>query len=375
MKILIIENTFNDFISSRLRLATYLSKNQLSIHALLPNNESKISIQKKYDYINFHFLENSNLRTKLKSQWNFIKTLKNLIQEENYDIIHSYRLQPNLLSGLCIITSKTNTKLICTVTGLGIAYSVQSTKFFFLRNLNTLLYKLIHINKKIHFVFQNEDDFNFFKFKSRSSIIKGSSINEEKFKYEPKMNQIKNNVNVKFLFAARLIAEKGIPELIDAFNLLTKENYNLELLIVGKEDSINPRSFSIKDGSLTDKITFVGERTDMHKIIHDVDVIILPTYYREGVPRILLEAMCMGRAIITTNVPGCRNLISTTMPNGILIEPKSSISIYNSVIQILKSDLIQMGLNGKKLYESEYSESIIFSQTLSLYTRVFGPNF
>lgn len=370
MKILIIENTFNDFISSRLRLATYLSKEHLSIHALLPNNERKKSVQKKYDYINFHFLENDNLRTNPKSQWSFIRTLKKLLKEENFDIIHSYRLQPNLLSSLCIITSKTSSKLICTVTGLGIAYSVHSTKYFFLRNLNTLLYKLIHINKKIHFVFQNEDDLRFFKFKSRSSIIKGSSVDEDKFKYEPRGNLIKSNNKVKFLFAARLIEEKGIQELIDAFNLLSKESYNLELLIVGKEDSVNPRSFSIRDESLNDKIIFLGERTDMPKIIHAVDVVILPTYYREGVPRILLEAMCMGKAIITTNVPGCRDLISKESPNGFLIEPKSTKSIYKSVIQIIDSDLMEMGLNGKNIYHREYSESIVFNKTLQLYYKI-----
>ena len=117
-------------------------------------------------------------------------------------------------------------------------------------------------------------------------------------------------------------------------------------------------------------ILFLGKRSDVDELIALSDISILPTYYREGTPRFLLESMSMGKPIITTNMPGCDHLVSSEDPNGLLIEPKNSDSIVKALGEIIEMDLKKMGKNSAMFYRQKFSENIVYSSILELYEKI-----
>jgi glycosyltransferase involved in cell wall biosynthesis len=177
-----------------------------------------------------------------------------------------------------------------------------------------------------------------------------------------------------FLFVSRLLKEKGILELIDGFIAAQSETTTpIYLLLVGWSDEENPSSVTPIEMQLLvkkhDNIKFLGKRSDVDLLLALSDVSILPTYYREGTPRFLLESMAMGKAIITTNMPGCNHLIPKG-ENGELIEPKSSIEIKNAILRIINRDLIDLGIKSNILYQEKFSEKKVYPAILKLYKSI-----
>tara|TARA_B110000259_G_C13873619_1_gene345853 strand:- start:264 stop:773 length:510 start_codon:yes stop_codon:yes gene_type:complete len=166
-----------------------------------------------------------------------------------------------------------------------------------------------------------------------------------------------------------MIKEKGIVELIEGFKLSSKKN-KIQLLIVGwfdedNESSLNQNYFnSLIEGY--DNIKFLGRQSDIPEIISLVDVSILPTYYREGTPRFLLESMVMKKPIITTKMPGCDHLIMNNK-NGVLIKPRSIGAIKESINFICEKNLQKMGQKSFEIYKSEFSERVVYNSVIDIY--------
>ena len=148
------------------------------------------------------------------------------------------------------------------------------------------------------------------------------------------------------------------------------KNLNLKLLIVGWADKDNPQH--VDQGyidSFQDEghISFLGKIEDVRSLLFLSDVFIYPSYYREGIPRGILEALSMGMPIITTNTPGC-NLTVQNKINGFLIKPNSSKAIQESVLKILeKKNLNSMGDESRNIANEKFSNEIIFSQFENVY--------
>ena len=216
-----------------------------------------------------------------------------------------------------------------------------------LQVITKFLYGFNYLLFRNYSIFQNIQDISDLGLINKSFCIKGSAVNEERFNYHSlshvkiskliKQYHIQRDDTVTFLFVSRMIKEKGIVELIEGFKLSSKKN-KIQLLIVGwfdedNESSLNPFYFdSLIEGH--DNIKFLGRQSDIPEIISLVDVSILPTYYREGTPRFLLESMVMKKPIITTNMPGCDHLIIDNK-NGVLIKPRS----INAIEEAINSSL------------------------------------
>ena len=154
--------------------------------------------------------------------------------------------------------------------------------------------------------------------------------------------------------------------------MASKKN-KIQLLIVGWFDENNESS--LNQNSLNDliqgydNIKFLGKQNDIPEIISLIDVSILPTYYREGTPRFLLESMVMKKPIITTKMPGCDHLIDNN-ENGILIEPRSINAIEKSINFICKKELKTMGEASYKIYKSDFSEKIVYDSLIDIYKKL-----
>jgi glycosyltransferase involved in cell wall biosynthesis len=377
-KILLIENYGSDFYKARIPFAKFLLKKGFDVYAFIPYddytekvNEAGIrTISYKFDRKNKGFLQLFTL----------IFLFRKVINSNNFEIIHSFRFQPNLVN---VLANFFNGKLIILhVTGLGIAFSNNNLKYIIFRILSQIVFllKFIRANK---IVFQNNYDASdiwisrFFKRKIK--LIYGSGVDIGKFDssiYNKSQIRLKLNIHqsdLVFICVTRLIWEKGIKELLSAFKLMAKSQINLKLIIVGFVDNDNPRKLNqefIDSFKNSDSIYFLGKRDDIPDLIEAADVFIYPSYYREGIPRSLLEALSMSKPIITTNTPGCNMTVIDNL-NGLLIEPRSSSQIVKAVTFFANNvNLIEgMGINSRLIARNKFSNEIIFEEILKLYLK------
>ncbi len=290
----------------------------------------------------------------------------------NPDIIHCITVKPNIYTGIVnkLFFSK---PIIYSITGSGSIFSSDLKKFKAIRIIVSLLYKFVSTNKS-KFIFENRDDYELFNntsiLRDNGVVIKGAGIDIAKFIATPP--PLTRNI----LFAARLLKDKGLYELVEAKRVLAERGVKFTLNVAGIIDTDVSSAIPIqqiedweKDGS----INWLGSVKDMPSLISMNDIVCLPTIYGEGVPRILIEAASCQRAIITTDVAGCREIVIHDV-NGLLTEPGSVISLSNSIEALLsnKDKIHNFGIKGRLLVEHEFAQSIVFEKTLKQYQSLQG---
>ena len=374
-KVLLIENSATDFYGARVPLAKYLLNIGWQVYAMIPEDKiySELIQREGICVIEYSF----NRKNKGFFQlYNLLKKYKLILKENDFQIVHSFRFQPNLLNVISGI-GESHQKIIH-ITGLGIAFSNKSLKYQILKFISQIIF-LIKFYFANSIIVQNPDDINDIWaskfFISKIQQINGSGIDTIKFspeKYENK--QIRASLNISeekkvFICITRLIWEKGIRELVEAFKILHRQNNNVLLYVVGWSDHDNPRHVShdfISSIEPDSGIIFLGKRTDIPQLLAASDVFIFPSYYREGIPRSLLEALAMGLPIITTDMPGCRLAVNSNL-NGLLISARSVSDIECSALEILKKNFKDMRLESRRLADVFFKDTIIFEQISSLY--------
>ena len=184
----------------------------------------------------------------------------------------------------------------------------------------------------------------------------------------------------KYFLATRLIWDKGIADFIKAAKDIKQKNHiDAEFLLAGNIDRGNPASVSKKDiDQWIDEgfIHYLGNVLDMCSLLQEVDIVVLPTTYGEGVvPRILIEAAACGLPLIATDVPGCREIVRSDY-NGILTPPNDSIALAKAIARLLKDPLERalMGKNGRKIAREEFDEKIVIKKTLDVYQRLLSAD-
>lgn len=377
MKIALIENKSDEFYNSRLRFALFLQEKGHNVIAILPDDEFKEDIQNAgLPVITLGFdVRHRNIST----VWAYIKKLKTIFKRENFDIIHFYRLQPNLIGTPTAFFSKKRSKRFNHITGLGVAFAQDSFKYKILRWITKQGYSLNYGAFKTQLILQNREDKAELGDKSNFQIVKGSAVNEDKFhpqvQVPPELEtelcrDHKVHGGLTLLFVSRLVKIKGLEYLVEAVKQYNQKTTRpLNLLIAGWIDTRNPDSFSraeIEHFSQIEGVHFLGKRCDVHELLAFSDIAVLPTFYREGTPRFLLEAMAMAKPIITTDMPGCNHLIPEGK-NGKLIEPKNVSAIIEALHWFESKNLVRMGRAGYALYKQEFSEAVVYKRLLQIY--------
>lgn len=379
IKIALVENLGSDFYNARLRYALHLQNSGYIVTAIIPDDGFLEKI--KSQGINIIAVSNNIRGTGILNKLTYANDLMKIFRSNQFDIIHTYRLQPNII-GTFIAGILTKSKIVNHITGLGSAFNHSSIKYKLMQFVTKLLYRFNYLLFRHVSVFQNQYDIVDLGLIKKSFCVKGSAVNEDRFTHNSISNSKINNLRklydlskddtINFLFVSRLLKEKGIVELIEGFKLASKKN-KIQLLIVGWFDENNKSSLS--QNSLNDlikgydNIKFLGKQDNIPEIISLIDVSILPTYYREGTPRFLLESMVMKKPIITTKMPGCDHLIDNN-ENGILIEPRSINAIEKSINFICNKELKIMGEASYKIYKSNFSEKIVYNSLIDIYKKL-----
>lgn len=277
-----------------------------------------------------------------------------------------YTIKPNTYGN--IAARLAGVPVINNIAGAGKAFSDKNKiLLFFVENLFR-----ISLKNSCKVFFQNYDDMNHFigrrlvsRFKAER--IPGSGVDLKKFRYFPPV--AKNHI--QFLFLARLLKQKGISEFLLAASEIKKTYNNAKFVIVGEHENYNDYiSKEILD-EFCDNETIIYKGTvspdDIPSILQESDCVVLPSYYREGVPRSLLEAAAMGKPIITTHNIGCKEVVDDGI-NGFKCDIKDVQCLIDSMKKILSMTLEQrekMGLSGRKKIEKEFDERIVIEKYIT----------
>ncbi|MBA6357181.1 MULTISPECIES: glycosyltransferase family 4 protein [unclassified Colwellia] len=283
----------------------------------------------------------------------------------NIDVVLNFTPKNNIYSTLAAHFN--NTKAINNIAGLGILFINESIT----SKIAKFLYKISQ-SKASKLFFQNEEDRQLFLENKITTMVPtdrlpGSGVDLSRFTLSPAPDDNK----VRFLLIARMLYDKGIQQYVDAArNLKQKHGTNVELCLLGFLDVNNPSAVSTVDmNSWVEEgiINYLGVSDNVEQEIAKVDCMVLPSYYREGVPKSLLEAGSMGKPIVTTDSVGCRETVDDGI-NGYLCEPRSSESLTEKlslIIEMSHEQRLEMGLKSREKIQKEFDEKIVINKYLA----------
>ena len=367
LKLIIVVSEAWVFMSHRLPLAKAAIASGYDVTVITRVGElKKTLIDEGINVINLDFIRSS--RSPIKDLKILFKLVK-LFRMERPDIIHNVSMKIILLGTIAGLTSKAKV-IINAFTGLGYVFSSQELHASVLRLFLVPILKVLLKNKKCHAIFQNPDDMKLFFTldmieKNKSVLIRGSGVDINEF-----AQSNDDNVIPVVMLASRMLWDKGIGEFVDAAKLAAKNNLNAKFVLVGDVDRQNPMSIptnTLNHWSEEGYITWLGHSNDMPTILKSSSIVCLPSY-REGLPKVLLEAAAIGRPLVATDVPGCREIVMNR-ENGILVKLKDAESLYQAIKELVSDNEIRlsMGQRSRDLVEAKLSTEIINEQTIQLY--------
>lgn len=281
--------------------------------------------------------------------------LRRLLKELKPNIVLSYTVKPIVYGSIAAHRAGVK-QIYAMVTGLGYVFVGQSIKQKLLTQMVSFLYRAgLKYNQVVFF--QNPDDLQLFIEKRimpknvKPILINGSGVNTLRFRFtSPKLSPI------TFLLVARMIRDKGILEYVEAARQLKKRYPEVKFQLLGPLD-INPSALTkneIEQWHKEGNIEYLGETKDVRPYITESSVFVLPSY-REGTPHSVLEAMSIGRPIITTDSPGCRETVQEGV-NGYLVPVKDPVALEKAMERfILQPELIpEFGLASRRIAEEKY---------------------
>jgi len=315
------------------------------------------------------------LRMKRRS-YNVINELLSLIEivriyrKEKPDIVHHVAVKPVLYGALAArITGISG--VVHALAGLGFIFTEQGWKVALLRGIFIHAYRFAFSGKNTIGIFQNPEDLkSFVDFnivpRNRAVLIRGAGVDVSFFKYLPESTGIPT-----VLLASRMLWSKGVGEFVNAARQLKADGVKCRAILVGIPDMENPSAIPeerLREWHAEGSVEWGGKREDMPKVLSGAHIVVLPTTYGEGVPKILIEAASCGRAVIATNVPGCREIVRHHV-NGLLIPPHDLSALVGAIKNLIIDTKLrgEMGIRGRTIAESEFSEEIVVKKTLDVY--------
>ncbi len=283
-------------------------------------------------------------------------------------LVHSFTIKPAIYATFAAAMTGVPSRVV-TITGLGYAFTSASRP---VRLLVKWLYSLALRYATIVF-FQNSEDRSLFVAEGlvhphQARLIAGSGVDISKF--SPVALPMRSKGRPTFLMISRLLVDKGVLDFVAAAELVHRSYPSVEFTLVGPLDSRNPSSLGFEQVNRIVNgahVNWVGEAEEVTPWLAHADVVVLPSY-REGVPRVLLEASAMGRAVIATDVVGCRDAVLDG-ETGILVPVRDPLRLAEAMISLIEhpAKIEQMGKAGRRLIEDRFDERAIIQTTIACY--------
>jgi glycosyltransferase involved in cell wall biosynthesis len=316
----------------------------------------------------------------------------NLLRELTL-LVHLFRLlqreQPALVHGFtikCAVYGSLTAKMagiparINAVAGMGYVFTSRQLKARMLRPVVRGLLRLALGGEQARLILQNSDDVKLFRQAAlvdpcRIRLIRGSGVNCTKFAAASARRP--HDGNTRVLLASRILWDKGVGEYIDALRQLRAQGYTVHAMLAGLPDPGNPAAVpeQIIQGWVDEGlVTWLGHVDDMITLFGSVDIVVLPSY-REGLPKSLVEAAACGLPLVTTDVPGCREVVSDGI-DGLLVPVRNSEAIAQAIRQLLDDPALarRLGEAARIKAQTYFDERIVIERTLAVYAELCGPS-
>jgi glycosyltransferase involved in cell wall biosynthesis len=349
-------------------LAKSIGENDYEVVLVAPYDEYSDRLSKEFE---FHDIYMNNQGTNPKEDAITIIEFYKLYKKIRPDAVLHFTIKPNIYGTFAC--GLLGIKTINNVAGLGTLFIKQN----FITKIAKWLYKLSQ-KKADKIFFQNGDDLREFVIdklvnEDKCDVLPGSGVDTRRFL---PMKRTNNN-KIVFLLIARMLWDKGVGEYVEAAKIIKKKYDNVEFQLLGFLDVENKSAISreqmdiwVEEGC----VNYLGTTDDVRNYIAKSDCIVLPSFYREGTPRTLLESASMAKPIITTDNVGCRDVVDDGI-NGYICKPRNSGDLAVKIekfIALSKDKVSDMGKNGRDKMLKEFDECIVIDKYLHNINKVLN---
>ncbi len=313
---------------------------------------------------------------------NPIKELKTLLsvirvyRAEKPDIVHQVAMKPVLYGSIAALFTG-RCRVVNALAGLGFIFSSDQVKAKLLRPIISASLRFFLGYKGSRLILQNPDDLKLFLTSGlispeHVSLIPGSGVDVSQYTVTEEPSGI-----ITILLASRMLWDKGVGEFVKAAELIKKRGITARFVLVGDGDVENPKSISeetLNHWNESGLVEWWGKRNDMPQVFVQSHLVCLPSTYGEGIPKVLIEAAACGRPIVTTDMPGCREIVRHKL-NGLLVPPKDAAALADAINLLIENPELrrEMGAKGREMVVREFTQEIVIEQTLAVYKEMMKP--
>lgn len=306
-----------------------------------------------------------------------LKTLRGLVElflRERPDLVHNVAIKPILYGSVAAKIARVPA-VVNAMPGMGYVFLNKQLLSRVLRKGVLAGFRVAFYGKNTRLILQNPDDIETWIShgvvkRHQIALIRGAGVDVSKFTPTPEPNG-----PPLVVLPARLLFDKGVGEFVEAARMVKARGISARFALVGEGDPGNPASVPpdvAKKWEREGTIELFGWREDMPQVIAESAVVCLPSY-GEGLPKALLEAAACGRTIVTTNVPGCREVVQEGR-NGLMVPPRNARALGDALAKVLSDAELRrkMGRESRVMAETEFSVDHIAAQTLDVYRELLG---
>lgn len=334
-KVLIFANSARSIINYREPMIRAFRKAGHEVHAMAPNDQQEAVAALQQMNVGYQPVALDRASLNPVGDFMLIRQITRLLQQLRPDMLFNYTVKPVIYGSLAARMARIP-KVYSMISGLGYIFAGDTFKQWALRQVVVPLYrKGLQANQAVFF--QNPDDqllFNQLRIThaARAVLVNGSGVDLEHFHATATVTEPPT-----FLMVTRLLKNKGIPEYAEAARRLRARYPDCRFCLLGPADR-NPGALSveqIRQWHAAGVIDYLGEASDVRPYLAQASVFVLPSSYREGIPRSILEAMAMGRPIITTDTPGCRETVIAG-ENGYLVPAGDAAALAQAMEKFIR---------------------------------------
>lgn len=344
----------------------------IDVHVAVPDCASLDGVD--LDGVTLHRFKAS--RTRRGYDLRFLWETRRVIRSVKPDLVHAATTRPVVYAGIFARLAGVQA-VVLSVTGLGYLFTEDRPLIRMLRAVGSLAYRFALRNRRSHTVFENPADRDEFVSRGfvpseQTSVFLGGGIDLEQFAYK---KEPPTNVPLA-LFVGRLLKDKGVVEFLEAARTLQARGVSARFILAGDVDPGNPASLTaatVEQSCANSGVEWIGWCDDMVSLYERANLVCLPSY-REGASRTIIEAAAIGRAVVATDVPGCRDLVIDGV-TGRLVPKKAVVPLADAMQELLENadDRGEMGTRARELAEEAFSSESRAVELIDLYQRMIGP--
>ncbi|WP_369920486.1 glycosyltransferase family 4 protein [Marinomonas polaris] len=365
-KMVFVVNNAAYFLSHRLPIGLALLAKGVEVHVIAPG-ECPVALSEAG--FTYHSVEMSRKGMNPLAELSTVFALRRLFKQIQPDLVHLVTIKPYLYGGIAARLAGV-TAVVSAVAGLGIVFSGQGLKNKVLRSILYPLYRAAFTHKNQIAIFQNPNDrdllvdWGVLK-REKATLIRGAGVDLKHYPYQSEP------VGVPVIsFAARLLKDKGVQEFVEASRILKQRNIDARFCLIGDPDPGNNNTVTqeqLDQWQAAGLVECLGYRTDIADLFSQSNIVSLPSFYGEGLPKVLIEAAACGRAVVTTDHPGCRDAIEPD--TGILVPVRDAESLANAFQNLIDNPNKRknMGSAARLLAEREFSIEKVVELHMDIY--------